>query len=66
MIPGDGASVAAYGRRSSADCAEWADGVMSKVPRMDGSYQTSGHVAAEQLQPTIRQLITAPAVGTVC
>ena len=72
-IPGEEATLVADGRRSTAEGAAWANGVMGKFLGMDDSSRLSGHVASE-LVPTLlalgehlrlngRQLITALAVG---
>jgi 2-methylcitrate dehydratase PrpD len=45
--PGDAATLVGDGRRSTAEGAAWANGVMSKHVGMDDSHRTAGHVASE-------------------
>ena len=73
MHPGDEATIAVDGRRSTAEGAAWANAVMCKYLGMDDSHRTAGHIAAElvpvvlalgeQLHLNGKQLITALAVG---
>lgn len=73
IMPGDEATLIADGRRSTAEGAAWANGVMGKHFGMDDSHRVSGHIAAE-LVPVVlalgeqhklsgKQIITALAVG---
>lgn len=73
MHPGDEASLVADGRRTTAQGAAWANGVMGKYLGMDDSHPTAGHVASElvpvvlalgeQLQLSGEQVIVALAAG---
>ncbi len=73
VYPGDEATVAGDGRRTTIEGAAWANGVAGKYLGMDDSHRTAGHVAAEFVPALLalgesmhlpgKQLVTALAAG---